>query len=232
MFENSFTSVAPLGDSAIVVQFDNTISLEMNNIVNRFAYYLERHPFQGMREVVPAFTTVTVFYDPMIILYPEVCDYLLNASGQIADLPDTGQRTVEIPVCYGGDFGPDLEFVANYNLLPPEEVIAVHSGTLYHVYMMGFAPGFAYLGGLSEKIGAPRRSSPRLSIPAGSVGIAGKQTGVYPISTPGGWQIIGRTPIELFRPEKNPPTLLQAGDSIRFKSISFEEFHFLKEASL
>lgn len=133
-------------------------------------------------------------------------------------------RTVSIPVCYGGEYGPDLEYVARHHNLTPEEVISIHSEGEYLAYMIGFAPGFPFLGGLSEKIATPRRPSPRTSIPAGSVGIAGMQTGVYPISTPGGWQLIGQTPIKLFLPEQNPPSLLQAGDIVKFEPISKEEY--------
>ena len=134
------------------------------------------------------------------------------------------QRTISIPVCYGGEFGPDLEYVAHTNHLTTDEVIHFHSKGEYLVYMIGFAPGFPFLGGLSEKIVTPRRSSPRMSIPAGSVGIAGKQTGVYSISTPGGWQLIGRTPSKLFLPNEIPPSLLQAGDKVEFVSISPKEY--------
>lgn len=137
-------------------------------------------------------------------------------------------RTVSIPVCYGGEYGPDLEYVARHHNLTPEEVISIHSEGEYLAYMIGFAPGFPFLGGLSEKIATPRRSSPRTSIPAGSVGIAGMQTGVYPISTPGGWQLIGQTPIKLFLPEQNPPSLLQAGDIVKFEPISKEEYQELQ----
>ncbi|MGV3465566.1 MAG: 5-oxoprolinase subunit PxpB, partial [Heyndrickxia sp.] len=133
-------------------------------------------------------------------------------------------RVVEIPVCYGGDFGPDLETVASMNGLSTEEVIQIHSSAEYTVYMIGFAPGFPYLGGMSEKIATPRLPSPRLKIPERTVGIAGNQTGVYPIETPGGWQLIGRTPIKLFRPQDEVPSLLHAGDKVRFKPISYEEY--------
>ena len=133
-------------------------------------------------------------------------------------------RTVSIPVCYGGEFGPDLEYVARHNNLTTDEVIHIHSSGEYLVYMIGFAPGFPFLGGLSPKIATPRRPSPRATIPAGSVGIAGMQTGVYPIETPGGWQLIGRTPQKLFLPNENPPSLLQAGDVVKFCPISFQEY--------
>jgi inhibitor of KinA len=138
-------------------------------------------------------------------------------------------RVVEIPVCYGGEFGPDLGYVAEHNQLSVEEVIEIHTSGQYLVYMIGFAPGFPYLGGMSERIMAPRRQSPRLAIPAGTVGIAGMQTGVYPIETPGGWQLIGRTPLALFRPQDNPPSLLQSGDIVRFCQISDKEYEEYKE---
>lgn len=139
-------------------------------------------------------------------------------------MPIETQRTIEIPVCYGGDFGPDLGFVAAHCGLSEEEIIAIHSSGDYLVYMIGFAPGFPYLGGMPERIAAPRHRTPRTVIPRGSVGIAGGQTGVYPIATPGGWQLIGRTPLELFRPESEYPSLLRAGDKVRFKPITREQY--------
>ena len=132
-------------------------------------------------------------------------------------------RVVEIPVCYGGQYGPDLAFVAQHNGLTEEEVIALHVSGEYYIYMLGFAPGFPYLGGLPERIAAPRHEVPRASVPAGSVGIAGNQTGIYPVSTPGGWQLIGCTPLVLFRPSENPPSLLLPGDTVRFRAISTAE---------
>jgi allophanate hydrolase subunit 1 len=133
-------------------------------------------------------------------------------------------RTVDIPVCYGGEFGPDLDEVAELCGLTAVEVVALHAGGEYLAYMIGFAPGFPYLGGLPDQLVVPRKAAPRLHVPAGSVGLAGKQTGVYPQDSPGGWQIIGRTPIRLFTPERTPPTLLQAGDVVRFRAISCEEY--------
>lgn len=133
-------------------------------------------------------------------------------------------RIVTIPVCYGGEFGPDMEHVANQHGMTIEEVIAIHSSVDYLVHMIGFAPGFPYLGGLPEQIATPRRATPRLQVEAGTVGIGGSQTGIYPITTPGGWQCIGRTPIRLFRPEMNPPSLLEAGDYVRFKPITVQEY--------
>ena len=138
------------------------------------------------------------------------------------------QRVVRIPVLYGGEFGPDLDFVAKHNGLTKDEVIAIHTSGDYTVHMIGFAPGFPFIGGMSERIAAPRRETPRLKIPARSVGIAGVQTGVYPIETPGGWQLIGRTPLELFLPDENPPSLLVAGDKITFYEITSEEYQDLR----
>jgi inhibitor of KinA len=150
----------------------------------------------------------------------------------LEETKESKQRFVEIPVCYGGEYGPDLEAVAEYHHLSTSEVVEIHSKEEYLVYMIGFAPGFPYLGGMSEEIATPRRHSPRLSIPEGSVGIAGMQTGVYPISTPGGWQLIGRTPLELFCPNENPPTLLQSGDIVKFVPISLEEYQANKEKTI
>lgn len=133
-------------------------------------------------------------------------------------------RTVVIPVCYGGEFGPDLEEVARFHGMTEDEVIAIHAQGRYRVYMIGFAPGFAYLGGLSPEIATPRRATPRTHVPAGSVGIAGNQTGVYPLATPGGWQIIGRTPLALFRPHHEEPSLLRAGDIVQFCPITEEQY--------
>ncbi|BFH67611.1 MAG: 5-oxoprolinase subunit PxpB [Paenibacillus dendritiformis] len=215
----------PLGDGAIVVEFDTVIGPASHEQVRLLSLYLDDHPLPGMIEYVPAFTTVTVFYDPLVLRYEEAKAKLERAAAQTADMRlDKKARTVEIPVCYGGEFGPDLEEVAGHNRLTADEVVRIHSSAEYLVYMIGFAPGFPYLGGMPERIAAPRRSSPRLAIPAGSVGIGGTQTGVYPIVTPGGWQLIGRTPVALFRPDMTPPALLRAGDTIRFVPISEEEY--------
>jgi inhibitor of KinA len=238
----------PLGDSALLVQFGTEMNVQTHLKVKALTDYLEANPFDGLIEYVPAFTSVTVFYDPVRIrcLYEQrhpsfltekkrvspyriVCSLMEDMTAGLGQITQAKQRTVDIPVCYGGEFGPDLEELARHHGLSQKEVIAIHSEAEYLVYMIGFAPGFPYLGGMSEKIATPRRSSPRLSIPAGSIGIAGMQTGIYPISTPGGWQIIGRTPIKLFDSEQDPPTLLQSGDLVRFRPISPEEYDSCKE---
>jgi len=235
---NTGIEILPVGESAIVIEFGKTISPAIHRKVRALARYLDSYPFPGMVEYVAAYTSITVFYDPVIIKNrndnQEKADNQLSytiVSGLIEEcmskLDDSfgGQaRIVEIPVCYGGDFGPDIEYVAEYNKLTVNEVIDIHSSGQYLVYMIGFAPGFPYVGGMSERISTPRRQSPRMSIPAGTVGIAGMQTGVYPIVTPGGWQLIGRTPLALFRPNEQPPSLLQSGDIVRFCPISYKEF--------
>jgi inhibitor of KinA len=222
----------PLGDNAVIIELGEEINIETHQKVNMVTALFDEQPFDWMIEYIPAFTTVTVFYDLLKIPnfryytlpYDFVCEQLKSLLEGIKIGEFSSGRIVEIPVCYGGELGPDLEYVAKYNGITPEEVIHIHSSGNYLVYMIGFAPGFPYIGGMSEKIATPRRESPRLKIPAGSVGIAGKQTGIYPIETPGGWQLIGRTPIKLFRPNDESPSLLKAGDKIRFKPITLEEY--------
>jgi inhibitor of KinA len=244
---NNAYEFSPLGDSAVVIRIGDSIDLETNRKVKRLGSILEKHQFPGMIEYIPAFTTLTVFYDPFLLyqqymespwekshdrnqsVFGYVCEILEQIIQTADETEDSKVSIVEIPVCYGGDCGPDLTDVASHNGLTPDQVIDIHSSAEYIVYMIGFAPGFPYIGGMSERIATPRRKSPRLTIPAGSVGIAGMQTGVYPIETPGGWQLIGRTPMALFRPKENPPSLLQAGDIVRFKPMSMEEYVDWKE---
>ncbi|MYL21327.1 5-oxoprolinase subunit PxpB [Halobacillus litoralis] len=230
----------PLGDQAVLIEFGNEISEEINHTVQTAASSLDDWQPEWMVEYIPAFTTVTLFYDPLYIanhktsqnqlpydwVHQQVSEFLSTLT-----IKETGPaRTVEIPVCYGGDLGPDLSYVAEKNGLTEEEVIERHMNGNYLVYMIGFAPGFPYIGGMDPAIAAPRRKDPRLKIPAGTVGIAGAQTGVYPLETPGGWQLIGRTPSKMFDPSnEEAPTLLQAGDRIQFRRITEEEYENLKE---
>lgn len=236
----------PLGDSAIMIRFGYGIDEATHRKVGALTAYLEEHPFAGMIECVPAFASAAIHYDPVAVkksrvfsesihttIYETVCSrlQLLLSAAELSGA-DTDRRTIEIPVCYGGEFGPDLSFVAAHNGLSEEEVVAIHTSGSYLVYMLGFAPGFPYLGGMSERIAAPRRQSPRTVIPEGSVGIAGGQTGVYPVATPGGWQLIGRTPLELFRPHEAVPSLLRSGDSVGFKPITKEQYNLYLEGAL
>lgn len=222
-------SFSPLGDQAIVIEVGTAINEHTQKEILAISSFLEANSPQWMTEYIPAFTTISVVYNPLLINFEDVKKELAALLKKASEITPSPPRTVEIPVCYGGDYGPDLEFVAQHNGLSTEEVIAIHTGTSYTVHMIGFAPGFPYLGGMSEKIAAPRRQSPRVSIPERSVGIAGNQTGVYPISTPGGWQLIGRTPTRLFLPEKEIPSLLRAGDIIVFHRITAEEYQTLEE---
>lgn len=231
-------SFYPLGDAAVLIHFADIVSEEVHRQVTAAAKAIEHAPFHGLVESIPSFTSIAVYYDASKIIKPDGFDtvyaYVCNMLEQQIDeaAAENGimdKEIVEIPVCYGGEYGPDLEEVAQRNGLLPEEVIQLHSGQDYLIYAIGFAPGFPYVGGVSEKIATSRKKTPRLRIPAGSVGIAGMQTGIYPIETPGGWQIIGRTPLALFRPEAQSPTLLNSGQYIRFRPIASEEYEHLKE---
>ncbi len=220
-------SVIPLGDTAAFIQLGDRIDRDTFRRIRALADHLDLHSLRGMIEYVPAFTTLAVYYDPLVISFHDVAADLAGAAAESVPTNEPHSQTVEIPVCYGGEFGPDLEHVATHSSLSPEQVVAIHSGAEYLVHMLGFTPGFPYLGGMSSKIATPRRDSPRLKVPAGSVGIAAEQTGVYPLATPGGWQLIGRTPLALFRPVEDPPTLLRAGDIVRFRPITPNEFKAL-----
>jgi inhibitor of KinA len=220
---------SPLGDGAIVIEAGTEINEEVQKRVRSIAALLESRAPAWIVEFIPAFTTVAVFYNPLAASYEAVQTDLEELLQHMEDADQSLSRTVEIPVSYGGDFGPDLEFVAAHNGLTTEQVIEIHTSGTYSVSMIGFAPGFPFISGMSEKIAAPRRDTPRLRIPERTVGIAGKQTGVYPIETPGGWQLIGRTPIRLFRPEQDIPSLLEAGDKIVFRRITEAEYHAWEE---
>lgn len=227
--------IRPLSDSALVIQVGEGINEEIHKKIKYIVNLLEKHPFEGFVEAVPAYNSVTVYYNTIDVYfsnlengvtlpYENVKTKILSLMNQSHIAETVQDRVVKIPVFYGGEMGPDLEFVAAYHGLTPNEVIAIHSSVKYLVYMLGFAPGFPFMGGMDKQIATPRKETPRLAIPPGSVGIAGNQTGIYPLETPGGWQIIGRTPSRLFLPEQSPPTLLQPGDRIQFVPISLEEW--------
>lgn len=225
--------ISQISETAALVEFGRKISEDINKKVRTFCTYLDEKPFYGMVEYVPAFTSVSVIYNPLDMKsespYEVVKVILDNIISKLDFSLEDEEHIVEIPVCYGGEFGQDIEQVAKINNITVDEVIKIHSEGKYLVYMIGFAPGFPYLGGMSEKIAAPRRESPRIAIPEGSVGIAGMQTGVYPIETPGGWQLIGKTPLKLFDLKRNSKSLLKAGDIVKFYPISYEEYVQLKE---
>jgi inhibitor of KinA len=224
----------PLGDAAVVVQFGENISPAIHLAIQAFNTHLTQQPFVGLRECVPAFTTLTVYYDPWLVSeqgqhppYERVCAVLQQRLLSAPPAPEVTHHAVEIPVCYGGDLGPDLEVVARHTGLTSAEVVACHSAPEYLVHMIGFVPGFPYLGGLDGRLATPRRAEPRPLVPAGAVGIAGAQTGIYSLPTPGGWQLIGRTPLRLFDPTASNPSLLHAGQHLRFVPIDTAEFQRL-----
>ena len=226
----------PLGDAAVVLELGQAIAPATHRLLQALARLLDQSPLPGLREYVPAFTTLTVYYDPWelsqnseVLPYEQVASYLqgLLPAAQAAAPDCAPGPLVEIPVCYGGECGPDLAAVARHTQLSTAEVIQLHSAADYLVYMVGFAPGFPYLGGLDARLATPRRAVPRPLVPAGAVGIAGLQTGIYSLPTPGGWQLIGRTPRRLFDAGRARPSLLQAGDRLRFVPISEAEFQRL-----
>jgi inhibitor of KinA len=225
--------IIPLGDTALLLELGDKIDEKTHLRVQSACRALEAVPLPGVSECVPAYTSVTVFYNPVKVVQAgapatEIAEWLqARVAERIKNPPKMEKlklRTVYVPVCYGGEHGPDLAAVAKHAKLSPEEVIKRHSKAEYAVYLIGFAPGFPYLGGLPKELAAPRHAKPRMTVPPGSVGIAGDQTGIYPLSTPGGWNLIGRTPLRLFRPQEDPPVLLRAGDRVRFRPITAEEF--------
>ncbi|WP_060205672.1 5-oxoprolinase subunit PxpB [Sporosarcina koreensis] len=226
-------TLSPLGDQAIVIEVGKKIDISSERKVKAIVSRLEAGSPSWMIEYIPAYTTVTLIYALQEFSkedspYGAVCERIRELLKDVKEAKAVQQKIVNIPVVYGGEYGPDLDFVAQQNGLTVDEVIEIHTSGDYTVYMIGFAPGFPFIGGMSERIAAPRRKTPRLKIPARSVGIAGMQTGVYPIETPGGWQLIGRTPLELFLPTEDPPSLLAAGNKIKFYKITSEEYEGLR----
>ncbi len=214
----------PLSDCALVTRFGRQLDERIFEHVRQLVHRLKLHPLGGITETVPSYSAVTVYFDPLEIGYDDLLLHIKRLLAENAVHKPQPPRLVEIPLCYGGDYGPDLQEVARINGLTAEEVIEIHSSAVYTVFMIGFAPGFPYMGGMSQRIAAPRKAVPRTCIPAGSVGIAGLQTGIYPLDSPGGWQIIGQTPLRLFDPRNHPPSLLGAGDKIRFRAIAADRF--------
>ena len=204
------------GDGAVVVEYGDSIDEATNRRVRLLAAALSLRRDPGIVEVVPTYRSVMLHYDPLRVSRADVETIVLDAEQHLADVDLPCPRVIEIPTVYGGAYGPDLGDVAAWAGMPADEVIALHCGREYLVYMMGFMAGFPYLGGLSPRIAMPRLSSPRTKVPAGSVGIAQQQTGIYPTETPGGWRLIGWTPVRIFDATREPPVLFEAGDYIRF----------------
>jgi inhibitor of KinA len=213
------------GDAGLVVEFGDAIDPEINHRVHALARALTEHLLPGLGEAVPSYRSLLVHYDPLCLSYAEVESFVSEALQRCEGATPPEPRLIEIPTVYGGEHGPDIGFVAEHNGLSVEEVVRLHSEATYTVYMLGFTPGFPYLGGLPNALAAPRLETPRQRVPAGSVGIAGAQTGVYPLATPGGWRLIGWTPVALFDPARTPPALLHPGDQVRFVPVEEEATH-------
>lgn len=216
------------GDTSLAIVFDQVISVEINEQIRALDEAITEAKIPGVYETVPTYCSLTVHYDPVTIRYHELEEKITKLLDMTHHAEVSKPKVIEIPVCYGGDFGPDLDNVANHNNLTPEEVIKIHASGEYLVYMLGFTPGFSYMGGMDERIATPRHTTPRVLIPAGSVGIAGMQTGIYPIDSPGGWQLIGLTPIILYDAARETPILLDAGMYVKFVPIDEQEFYGIK----
>jgi inhibitor of KinA len=227
-------------ECSVVMTFGDEINEHIFEVIMDMNARIHANPFPGWVETVPAYTTLTIFYDSLTVIGAaglegnNAFDRVINF---LNELPPTGYQRhmiqphppMVIPVCYGGNSGPDIEFVAAHNKLSVSEVIAIHTEAIYTVHMLGFMPGFPYLGGMDKRLTTPRRDTPRKLVEAGTVAIAAGQTGIYPLDSPGGWQLIGKTPMTLFDPFDTKPTLLRAGDRVKFAVISEAEFLVLSE---
>lgn len=212
------------GDRGLLVEYGDVIDPDINNKVRSMAIVMEKETPEGVLETIPTYRSLLIIYNPATTNLAKLKKEILALEERISEIKIPLPDTVEIPVCYGREFGPDIRFVAEHNSITADDVIRIHSGVEYQIYMIGFTPGFPFLGGLPEALYTPRLETPRFIVPEGSVGIANNQTGMYPVTSPGGWQLIGRTPIRLFAPECSNPFIYKVGDRIRFKPISAEDY--------
>ena len=220
--------IVPAGDSALVVEFEDRIDPVVNARTVAFADAVQAAAISGVRDVVPSYRSVAIYFDPLRTDYDKLMSTLEAEAARPAVDARAGRAPIRIPVCYGGDFGPDLPQVAAFAKMSEEEVISVHAAATYRVFMVGFVAGFAYMGTVDERIAMPRHSTPRVRVPLGTVGIAGVQTGIYPAETPGGWQLIGRTPVKPFDASRAEPFLMKAGDSVQFYPVARTDFENFK----
>ncbi|PAB58797.1 5-oxoprolinase subunit PxpB [Anaeromicrobium sediminis] len=212
------------GEKALVIEFGDKISEEINSKVRSMMIAIEKKNISEIVEMTPTYRSLMVHYNPLEIGYNSLLNKLKTLESELDNIEIPLPKVIEIPTLYGGEYGPDIENVAKHNGIPVHEVIKVHSSKEYLIYMIGFTPGFPYLGGMDERIATPRLKTPRTKISGGSVGIAGSQTGIYPIDSPGGWQLIGKTPLKLYDAHRDTPILLQAGNYIKFVPIDEEEY--------
>jgi len=208
--------IVAVGDSALLVQFGMKIDITINQYVHALAALIDASPFDGIPGIVPAYCTLLIHYDPLVLTYSKIKKRIHEKLAQLEAVPSRKPRLINVPVRYGGEYGIDLKFVADYHHVSMEDVIRIHSGRTYMIYMMGFTPGFPYMGKVDDAIITPRLEMPRTHVPAGTVAIAGSQTGIYPIESPGGWRLIGYTPLKLFDPGSESPFLFSPGDEVRF----------------
>ncbi len=222
--------IVPEGDSSLLVVFDQTICPEVNQKIAAAAKLIKAQQISGIIDMIPTYCSLLINYNPLVMSY-EALRERVESIVHMESRNEGGRKKVwKIPVVYGGVYGPDLETIAEHAGLSEEEVIKIHSGRDYLIYMLGFLPGFTYLGGLDERIHTPRLAAPRVRIPAGSVGIGGSQTGIYPMDSPGGWQLMGMTPVKTYDASREVPILVEAGDYIRFIPVAEEEYLAIKEA--
>ncbi len=217
------------GDCAVCVEFGNEISPEINRKIRAFKIAVEKEGIEGIIETVPTYRSLLVVYNPEVIRFKELTERFETIMGTMDSIQIPPPTVIEIPVLYGGEMGPDIETVAAHNGKTVEEVIEIHTSGEYLIYMLGFIAGFPYLGGMSKEIATPRLKSPRVKIEGGSVGIAGEQTGVYPVASPGGWQLIGRTPLKLYDSDREKPVLLEAGQYMKFCTVTEEEYRRIEK---
>ncbi len=219
--------IFPVGDKALIVKMGDAISPEIHARIRKLLLSLEREPIEGIVDLIPSYNELLIQFDPIKLSYNDLKGFILSFDNKLTEVVLPPGRIVYVPVCYGGEYGPDLSALADFHSLSEEQLVGLHSSTDYLVYMLGFTPGFCYMGGMDERIASPRKSTPGLHIPAGSVGIAGGQTGIYPIASPGGWQIIGRTPLKLFDPGRKPFFLIEMGDFVRFFPVSVKDYELI-----
>ena len=217
------------GETGLVVEFGDAIDPAVNTRVHALARQVVAECWNVVEAVIPTYRSFLIFFDPLLVSRQELIARINTLASAPANSTAAVVKTVLIPTLYGGEAGPDLEFVASHNQLSPNEVVQIHSSTPYRIYMLGFTPGFPYLGGMSEQIAAPRLKTPRTKIPAGSVGIAGTQTGLYPVESPGGWQLIGRTPLQVFNPRSEQPFIYSAGDFLQFQPVTAVEYELIRQ---
>jgi inhibitor of KinA len=209
----------PMGDRSLLVEIGETISADVNRCVQELMLRLQQADLPGVRELAPGYRSLLVVFNPLMIAPAELKTRITDVAARPSSSKLPQAKLVTVPVFYGGDYGPDLEGVAGHLGISTEEVIRLHAETVYRVYMIGFTPGYPYMGELPAALAVPRRSTPRTRVPKGSVGIAQRQTGIYPVESPGGWQIIGWTPMELFDPHRRLPSLLEMGDRVKFEAV-------------